>query len=100
MVKADIVSALCEKGYYKNQANDVVDEVFQIIRDALVCGERVQIRGFGIFEVKIRKGRNCKDISTGKMRISNDRKIPTFRASNSLKEDIRADVDLQQGHKD
>ena len=32
MVKADIVSALCEKGYYKNQANDVVDEVLQIIR--------------------------------------------------------------------
>lgn len=93
MVKADIVSALCEKGYYKNQANDVVDEVFQIIRDALVRGEQVQIRGFGIFEVKTRKGRNSKDISTGKMRVSNDRKIPTFRASNSLKEDIRVDED-------
>ena len=49
MVKADIVSALCEKGYYKNQANDVVDEVLQIIRDALVRGEQVQLRGFGTF---------------------------------------------------
>ena len=55
MVKADIVSALCEKGYYKNQANDVVDEVLQIIRDALVRGEQVQLRGFGTFEVKTRK---------------------------------------------
>ena len=69
MVKADIVSALCEKGYYKNQANDVVDEVLQIIRDALVRGEQVQLRGFGTFEVKTRKGRNSKNIqdsSTGK----------------------------------
>ena len=66
MVKADIVSALCEKGYYKNQANDVVDEVLQIIRDALVRGEQVQLRGFGTFEVKTRKGRNSKNISTGR----------------------------------
>ena len=58
MVKADIVSALCEKGYYKNQANDVVDEVLQIIRDALVRGEQVQLRGFGTFEVKTRNGWN------------------------------------------
>lgn len=85
MVKADIVSALCEKGYYKNQANDVVDEVLQIIRDALVRGEQVQLRGFGTFEVKTRKGRNSKNISTGEMRVSSDSKVPTFRASNSLK---------------
>ena len=81
MVKADIVSALCEKGYYKNQANDVVDEVLQIIRDALVRGEQVQLRGFGTFEVKTRKGRNSKNISTGEMRVSSDSKVPTFRAS-------------------
>ena len=88
MVKADIVSALCEKGYYKNQANDVVDEVLQIIRDALVRGEQVQLRGFGTFEVKT--------ISTGEMRVSSDSKVPTFRASNSLKEDVRAGTDSQQ----
>ena len=91
MVKADIVSALCEKGYYKNQANDVVDEVLQIIRDALV-----PLRGFGTFEVKTRKGRNSKNISTGEMRVSSDSKVPTFRASNSLKEDVRAGTDSQQ----
>lgn len=66
MVKADIVSALCEKGYYKNQANDVVDEVLQIIRDALVRGEQVQLRGFGTFEVKTRKGRNSKTSPPGR----------------------------------
>lgn len=90
MVKADIVAALCEKGYYKNQANDVIDDVLDIIRKALINGEQVQLRGFGTFEVKVRKGRNSKDISTGEMRVSSDRKVPMFRASGSLKEAIRA----------
>lgn len=89
MVKADIVSALCEKGYYKSESNTVVDEVLQIIRDALIRGESVQLRGFGTFEVKLRKGRKSKNISTGELRVSSDRKVPVFRASSSLKEDIR-----------
>ena len=70
MVKADIVSALCEKGYYKSESNTVVDEVLQIIRDALIRGESVQLRGFGTFEVKLRKGRKSKNISTGELRVS------------------------------
>lgn len=89
MVKSDIVSALCEKGYYKNQAIDVVDDVFQIICDALICGNQVQIRGFGTFEVRTRKGRNCLDISTGKMRVFDDCQVPAFRASNRLKKAVR-----------
>ena len=90
MVKNDIVSALCEKGDYKDQASAVVDDVFQIIRDALVQGESVQIRGFGTFGVKIHKGRNSLDISTGEKRVSNDCRVPMFKASDSLKGAVRA----------
>ena len=90
MVKSDIVSALCEKGYYKNQAADVVDDVFQIIRNALAQGEQVQISGFGTFEVKTHKGRKSLDISTGQMRVFEDCKVPSFRASDSLKETVRS----------
>lgn len=90
MVKNDIVSALCEKGYYKDQASEVVDDVFQIIRDALVQGESVQIRGFGTFGVKIHKGRNSLNISTGEKRVSSDCQVPMFKASDSLKGAVRA----------
>ena len=90
MVKNDIVSALCEKGYYKDQASEVVDDVFQIIRDALVQGDSVQIRGSGTFGVKIHKGRNSLDISTGEKRVSNDCRVPMFKASDSLKGAVRA----------
>ncbi len=89
MVKNDIVSILCEKGYYKQQAGEVVDEIFQIMRDAVVRGEKVWIRGFGTFEVKTRKGRNSRNVHTGEVRVSSDHKLPVFRASDSLKEDVR-----------
>jgi len=89
MIKSDITSFLCEKGYYKHQAEDVVNEVFKIIHDAMVRGEKVQIRGFGTFEVKTRKGRNSKNVATGEMRVCSDSKIPVFRASNNLREDVR-----------
>lgn len=92
MVKADIVAALCDKGYYKDQAVAVVDEVFRIIREALIRGEEVQLRGFGTFEVRNRKGRSSHNISTGEMEMTNDRKVPVFRASGSLKDDVRVGV--------
>jgi len=96
MVKNDIVSALCEKGYYKDQASEVVDNVFQIIRDALAQGESVQIRGFGTFGVKIHKGRNSLDISTGKKRVFDDCRVPMFKASDSLKEAVRASMSVDE----
>lgn len=96
MVKNDIVSALCEKGYLKYQASEVVDDVFQIIRDTLAQGESVQIRGFGTFGVKIHKGRNSLDISTGEKRVFNDCRVPMFKASDSLKEAVRANMSTDE----
>lgn len=89
MVKSDIVSALCEKGYVKYQAKEVVDNVFQIIQDALVQGQSVQIYGFGTFGMKVHKGRNSLDISTGEKRVSGDCLIPVFKASENLKDAVR-----------
>ena len=66
------------------------ENAHQIIRDALVQGDSVQIRGFGTFGVKIHKGRNSLDISTGEKRVSNDCRVPMFKASDSLKGAVRA----------
>lgn len=92
MVKNDIVSALHKNGYYKEEANKVVNDVFQIIRDALSHGEQVQIRGFGTFGIKTHKGRNSLDISTGKKRVFDDCLVPMFKASDNLKEAVRASI--------
>ena len=62
MVKADIVNRVAEKtGVRKSQAVKAVDALFDSLRTAMAQGERIEFRGFGVFQVKPRKrgfGRN------------------------------------------
>lgn len=62
MVKADIVNRVAEvTRIRKSQATLAVDALFDALRDAMVKGERIEFRGFGVFQVKPRKrgiGRN------------------------------------------
>jgi DNA-binding protein HU-beta len=62
VVKQDIVSRVSEqKGITKVKAEVAVDAFFDAIKDALKGGERIELRGFGVFVVKPRKsgiGRN------------------------------------------
>lgn len=89
MCKSEIAKALCERGYYKGEAKHVVDDVFDIILDAIVSGEEVSIQNFGVFGFKMRKGHRARDISTGVVEMRNDYNAPYFRASPALREAVR-----------
>jgi DNA-binding protein HU-beta len=62
MVKADLVNRVAELARIrKSQAVQAVDAIFDALRGAMVRGERIEFRGFGVFQVKPRKrgiGRN------------------------------------------
>ncbi len=62
MIKADLVKAVRETvDLPQGKASEVVDAIFESMRQALVRGERIELRGFGVFLVKERKrgiGRN------------------------------------------
>lgn len=62
MIKLDIVNQVAEQtGVAKQKAEQVVDSLFNAIKDALAAGNRIELRGFGVFTVKPRKrgvGRN------------------------------------------
>ena len=64
MIKADLVRKVMEAvDLPQAQANDAVKTIFDAMRDALTRGERIELRGFGVFMVKNRKrgiGRNPK----------------------------------------
>lgn len=64
MVKADLVNRAARKaGVTKTQAAVAVDALFESIKKALLREERIELRGFGVFEVKAKKtgvGRNPK----------------------------------------
>jgi DNA-binding protein HU-beta len=62
MIKLDIVNELAERtGVAKQKAEQVVDSLFNAMKEALAQGRRIELRGFGVFIVKPRKrgvGRN------------------------------------------
>jgi DNA-binding protein HU-beta len=62
MIKADIVDRVARRtGIPKNQAERAVEQVLRAVKESLARGERIELRGFGVFEVKRRKpgvGRN------------------------------------------
>lgn len=62
MIKLDIVNRISdETGVPKLKAEEVVDALFNSMKDALAKGDRIELRGFGVFIVKPRKrgvGRN------------------------------------------
>jgi DNA-binding protein HU-beta len=64
MIKADLVRKVMETiELPQAKANDAVNVIFDAMRDALTSGERIELRGFGVFIVKNRKrgiGRNPK----------------------------------------
>ena len=65
MIKLDIINHVVNHtGLAKTKAEKAVETVFEGIKDALTRGERVEFRGFGIFEVRPRKtgiGRNPRN---------------------------------------
>ena len=87
MNKTDLAKLLAEKAQLsKSDAELCVTTVWDSIRDALVNGERIEIRGFGAFSVKhfdTREGRNPK---TGESITINARSLPRFKPGKDLKD--------------
>ena len=76
-------------GYTIKDTSELIASLLSDMTQQLQEGNIVSVQSFGTFEVKLRKGRKSKNISTGELRVSSDRKVPVFRASSSLKEDVR-----------
>ena len=88
MNKTDLVNAVAAAGFTKKDADKAVAAVFGAIEDALAKGDKVQLIGFGTFEVRERaakEGRNPKTGETIKIAAS---KVPAFKAGRALKDKI------------
>lgn len=87
MTKADIVDRICEQvgGFSKKDAADVVDLVFNAMKDALVDGDKIKISGFGNFIVREKGPRPGRNPQTGDEIMIDAHKALTFRPSNILR---------------
>ncbi len=90
MKKADLVSAVAEKsGVQKKDADKVVTAVFDSISEALQSGDKVQLVGFGTFEVKQRSERKGRNPQTKEEIIIPASKAPSFKAGKALKDAVQ-----------
>lgn len=90
MNKADLINALAEKnGITKKEAEKAVSAVLDIIEGALKAGDKVQIMGFGSFEVKTRAARTGKNPATGAAIEIPASKAIVFKAGKALKDSVQ-----------
>ena len=89
MNKTELVAVVAEKsGITKKDAERVVSATFETITAQLMKGEKVQISGFGIFEVKEREARVGRNPRTKEAIEIPASKAPAFKPSKALKDII------------
>jgi integration host factor subunit beta len=88
--KADIVDSLCEKtGISRKLAQSVVDSVIDEIKKALIRNSSIELRGFGTFEVRFRKGRSkARNPKTGQEVAVTSHGIAVFRPGRELRQAV------------
>ena len=88
--KADLIEALCEKvgGFSKTDAADVVQLVFETIKETLVRGENLKLSGFGNFVVRDKNARAGRNPQTGGTITIPARRVLTFRPSQVLRNGV------------
>ncbi|MFA6541282.1 MAG: HU family DNA-binding protein [Bacteroidota bacterium] len=86
MTKADIVDIIASgTGLTKVETEAVVDGFIQTVIASLRDGKNIEIRGFGSFKVKKRKGRMARNPRTGEQVAVEDHYVPIFKVSKDLK---------------
>ncbi|MBI2628244.1 MAG: HU family DNA-binding protein [Candidatus Niyogibacteria bacterium] len=90
MNKANLAEAVYNKiGGTKKAADEVVDMIFDSIAKELKKGGEVSISGFGIFIAKERAARTARNPRTGETVNVPAMKVPKFRASKTLKDEVK-----------
>lgn len=91
MKKAELVAAVAQTAELtKKDAEKAVGAVIDVITKALVEGDKVQLVGFGTFEVRQRNARTGKNPATGEEIEIPASKVPAFKAGRGLKDAVNA----------
>ena len=87
MTKADLINAIAEKAEFsKKDSEKALNAVISSITDALVSGDKVQIVGFGTFEVRQRDAKEAINPRTKEKIQIPAKKAPAFKAVKALKD--------------
>lgn len=89
MNKIELIAMVAEKtGLTKKDAERALSATFEAVTESLLKGDKVQISGFGIFEVKNREARVGRNPRTKESIEIPATRLPVFKASKTLKDTI------------
>jgi len=88
MIKSELVARLAERypHLYHRDVERIVSTVLDEISTALANGDRVELRGFGAFSVKVRPARQGRNPRTGVAVSVEEKRVPFFRTGKELRE--------------
>lgn len=93
MTKADIIEGVYEKvGFSKKESAEIVELVFDTLKETLERGDKIKISGFGNFQVRQKKARVGRNPQTGKEIEISARRVLTFRPSQVLKSALNGEA--------
>lgn len=91
MTKSDLIDVLCEtQKLPKGRAELLVHVIFDALEAALKRGERIEIRGFGSFELRSYRGYDGRNPRTGSAVAVRPKRLPFFKVGKELKERVDA----------
>ncbi len=95
MTKSDLVEKLADKAanlaLTKKQCEEIVDTVFDRMKEALRKGEKIEIRGFGSFTIRVRRSKEGRNPKTGEKVFIPEKRIPFFKVGKELREMVNPD---------
>ena len=88
MNKSDLIIKIANLNsqLYQKEANKIVNVFFNTISKAITKNERVELRGFGVFDVKRREARIARNPKNGAVVAVPSKNVPFFRMGKSMKD--------------
>jgi integration host factor subunit beta len=93
MTKSELIARLAVQNpsLYHRDIERLVNTIFDTITEALVVGDRVELRGFGAFSLREREGRMGRNPRTGEAVSVNAKRMPFFKMGKGMRERLNKD---------
>ena len=93
MTKAEIVNEIAKTtGVEKIQVQNVIEEFTKVVKNSIIAGEPVYLRGFGSFIIKKRAEKTGRNISKNTTIIIPAHNIPSFKPAKTFVNDVKKSV--------
>ncbi len=90
MTKADIVNEIARAtGIERAHVLETVEKFMEVVKESLINGENVYLRGFGSFIIKVRSEKTARNITKNTTIVIPEHKIPAFKPAKSFMEEVK-----------